>query len=330
MPRQIRMSQFPEARPPREVWQFTEDGVSELRDGEVSVRIDWLSVDPGMSGWITDKPNYMRPVQPGEVMRAFGVGEVVESRSPHFDRGDWVTGFLGLQTHGVYRDRLLRKIDPQLAPPQMFLSGLGMTGYTAYFGMMDIGRPASGETIVVSAASGAVGSVAVQLAKQAGGRVIGIAGGEEKCSYLRDVLQLDGVIDYKSGQLADQVEALTPDGVDLYYDNVGGDILDLLLTRMNYKGRIVVCGAISQYSETTPTKGPQNLLRLVTHSLAMRGFTMKDYMSRIPEAVDVLSRGWKEGSLVFREHILDGLDNFPEAYEMLFDGRNNGKLLIKV
>ena len=330
MPRQIRMSEFPEARPPREVWTFTEDPVSEVQDDEVSVRVDWVSVDPGMHGWISTKPSYMPPVQPGEVMRAFGVGEVVESRSSRFTPGDWVTGFLGLQTHGIYRDRHIRKIYPELASPELFLSGLVMTGYTAYFGMMDIGRPVQGETVVVSAASGAVGSVAVQLAKQTGARIIGIAGGQEKCAYLKDVLQLDGVVDYKAGRLDEQLLALTPDGVDLYFDNVGGDILDLLLTRMNYKGRIVVCGGISQYGEMTPSKGPQNLMRVVTHSLKMQGFTMKDYMSRVPEALEVLISGWKDGSLIFRQHILDGLDHFPDAYEMLFAGRNNGKLLIKV
>ena len=301
-----------------------------MTEGDVLVRIDWLSVDPGMSGWITNKPSYMPPVQPGGVMRAFGVGKVVESRSNMLSKGDWVTGFLGMQTEGVFKDKALRAIDTRLAPPHLYLSGLGMTGYTGYFGMMDIGIPQAGETVVVSAASGAVGGIASQFAKRAGARVIGIAGGSEKCAYLTDVLGLDAAVDYKNENVQVGVRAAAPDGVDLYFDNVGGDILDTLLTQMNYRGRIVVCGGISQYADWDAAKGPANYMRLVTHSLTMRGFTMRDYMHRVPEALSVLASGWADGSIKFREHVLEGIRSFPDAYEMLFEGRNHGKLLIDV
>lgn len=327
---QFRMMDYPGARAARDFWATTRDPLPPMTEGEVVVRIDWLSVDPGMSGWITDKPSYMPPVKPGGVMRAFGVGEVVESRSDNLNAGDWVTGFLGMQTEGVFKDKALRKIDTGLSPPHLFLSGLGMTGYTAYFGMMDIGAPQAGETVVVSAASGAVGGIACQLAKRAGARVIGIAGGPEKCTYLTDVLGLDAAVDYKTDDVLAGVRAAAPDGVDLYFDNVGGDILDALLTQMNYRGRIVVCGGISQYADWGAAKGPANYMRLVTHSLTMRGFTMRDYMHRVPEALSALAQGWEDGTIKFREHVVEGIESFPDAYEMLFDGRNHGKLLIDI
>ena len=330
MAKQVRLTDYPEGRAARSYWSFSNEALPPLNEDEVKLRIDWLSVDPGMSGWITNKPSYMPPVQPGGVMRAFGVGEVIQSRSSILSKGEWVTGFLGMRTEGVFKDKALRVIDTSLAPPQLFLSGLGMTGYTAYFGMMDIGAPQAGETVVVSAASGAVGGIASQLAKRAGARVIGIAGGPEKCAYLTDVLGLDVAVDYKNDEVQAGVRAAAPNGVDLYFDNVGGDILDALLAQMNYRGRIVVCGGISQYADWDAAKGPANYMRLVTHSLTMRGFTMRDYMHRVPEALNALTSGWADGTIKFREHVLEGIESFPNAYEMLFDGRNHGKLLIDV
>jgi NADPH-dependent curcumin reductase CurA len=326
---QIRMSEYPGNRAPREIWLTTHDALPELRDGQVAVRIDFVSIDPGMTGWITDKRGYMPPVRPGSVMRAFGVGKIIESRSDSLAVGDWITGFLGMRSHGVFNDKDVRPIVVDMAPPELFLSGLGMTGYTAYFGMMDIGRPETGETVVVSAAAGAVGSIAAQLAKNAGARVIGIAGGEKKCRYLTETLKLDAAIDYKSEDIAARLDDLAPDHIDLYYDNVGGDILDLALERMKYRGRIVVCGAISQYDKENP-QGPANYLQIVMQSIKMQGFTMRDYMHRIPEAVAALSVGLNDGSLICRQHILQGLDSFPDGFEMLLAGANEGKLLIRV
>lgn len=263
-------------------------------------------------------------------MRAFGVGEVIESNCDTLVVGDVVTGFTGVATHAVLPARHLRKIDTRLAPAQLYLSALGMTGYTAYFGMTDIGRPQPSETVVVSSAAGAVGSIAVQLARQRGARVVGIAGGAQKKEYLLDELQLDAAIDYRSEEMAAALKKTAPAGIDVYFDNVGGEILDAALMQMNRHGRIVVCGGISQYGDWQQATGPANYMQIVTHSLTMQGFTMRDYMHRISEALAVLLRGYQEGSLKFRQHILEGIERFPEAYDMLFEGRNQGKLLIKI
>ena len=327
---QIRMSDYPGSRAPREIWQTTHDPLPLLKEGQVAARIDWVSIDPGMTAWITDKRGYMPPVRPGGVMRAFGVGEVTESRSENLAVGDWITGFLGVRSHGVFNDKDVRPIAVDMAAPELYLSGLGMTGYTAYFGMMDIGRPEAGETVVVSAAAGAVGSIAAQLAKNAGARVIGIAGGAEKCRYLTETLKLDAAIDYKSEDVAARLDALAPDYIDLYYDNVGGETLDLALERMKYRGRIVVCGAVSQYENMGNPQGPANYLQIVMQSVKMQGFTMRDYMHRVPEALVALAAGLEDGSLICRQHILDGIDSFPDGLELLLAGGNQGKLLIRI
>ena len=330
MPAQIRMNQYPGAGPVRDVWKLTHDGTRSPGDGEVAVAIHTISIDPGMSGWITDKRSYMPPVKPGGVMRAFGVGEVIESKSERFGVGDWVTGFTGVQTYGVYRAENLRKIDTSLAPSNKYLSGLGMTGYTGYFGMSDLGEPNEGETVVVSAASGAVGSIAAQYAKLAGARVIGIAGGPKKCAYLLDELGLDLAIDYKNNDVGEALAKACPDEIDLYFDNVGGPTLEAALGLMKYRGRIVVCGGISQYDDFAGARGPANFMSVVTHSLTIRGFTMRDYMHRVPEALEWLVPAWREGRLKMREHVVNGIENFPDAYEMIFRGENHGKLLLKV
>lgn len=328
--KQIRMREYAGTRPVRDIWALTKDPVRALADGDVSVAIDTISIDPGMTGWITNKRSYMPPVKPGGVMRAFGVGEVTHSKSADLVVGDWVTGFAGVQTHGVYRAENLRKIDPSLAPPEKFLSGLGMTGYTGYFGMNDLGKPKTGETVVVSAASGAVGSIAAQVAKAAGARVIGIAGGPEKCAYLIDELSLDAAIDYKACDIGEALAQACPDEIDLYFDNVGGETLEAVLGLMKYQGRIVVCGAISQYGDFAGALGPANFMAVVTHSLTINGFTMRDYMHRVPEALGWLVPAWKDGRLKMREHVIDGIENFPDAYDMIFRGENHGKLLLKI
>jgi len=327
---QIRMVDYPGTVSARDFWKVTHDPIPPLRDGEVAVWLDYISIDPGMRGWITNKRSYMPPVNPGSVMRAFGVGEVIESASDEFSVGDQVTGFTGVQTHGVFKAGNLRKIGLPGVPSYNFLSGLGMTGYTGYFGMSDIGQPKKGETVVVSAASGAVGSIAVQVAKLSGARVVGIAGGPDKCRYLTDDLGLDAAIDYKNSDVDTALKANCPDGVDLYFDNVGGDILSAILDQMNYQGRVVVCGGISQYNDFGNATGPASFMTIVTHSLKMQGFTMRDYMHRVPEALDWLVPAWKEDRIKFREHIVEGIENFPDAFDMIFEGKNHGKLLLKV
>jgi len=303
---------------------------AQSRAGEVSVALHTVSLDPGMKGWITNKRSYMPPVKPGAVMRAFGVGEVMESRAESLVPGDWVTGFTGVQTHGVYKATQLSKIDCSLASPETFLSGLGMTGFTGYFGMSDLGKPTASDTVVVSAASGAVGSIAAQVAKLAGARVIGIAGGPVKADYLTDTLGLDAAIDYKNEDVSARLRETCPDGIDLYFDNVGGDIFSDVLGQMNYRGRVVVCGGISQYggkygrpgsvkfligSDAQPDDSRVHHARL--HAPGTRG-------ARV--AVWCLEKR----STFFREHLIHGIERFPDAFEMLFSGQNHGKLLLKV
>ena len=330
MTSQFRMTKFRTAETGNDIFELTHDDPPMVQDGEVLVRFDWISIDPAMSGWTTNKRSYMPPVQPGKIMRAFGIGEVTESKFDGLVPGDWVTGFTGMQTEGVLKGKHLRKVDVTLTKPQHYLSGLGMTGYTGYFGMMDIGQPEPGKTVVVSAAAGAVGTIASQLARNAGARVIGIAGGPAKCAFLKDELKLDGAIDYKNDNIKDALKRECPDGIDIYFDNVGGEILDSVLAQINYKGTIVVCGAISQYADWHTQQGPKNYMQLITQSAKMQGFTMKDYMHRVPEAFTALLTAQKKGELMFREHIVEGIESFPDAFEMLFSGGNQGKLLIKV
>jgi NADPH-dependent curcumin reductase CurA len=330
MTSQYRLTKFRTADTGNDIFELTYDDPPPVQDGEVLVRFDWISIDPAMTGWTTNKRSYMPPVQPGKIMRAFGIGEVMETKYEGLAPGDWVTGFTGMQTEGVLKGKHLLKVDVNFAPPNHYLSGLGMTGYTGYFGMLDIGQPEPGKTVVVSAAAGAVGTIAAQVAKMAGARVIGIAGGPIKCAFLKEELLLDGAIDYKSEDIDKGLARECPDGIDIYFDNVGGDILDAVLARINYKGTIIVCGAISQYADFHNQVGPKNYMQLIAQSAKMQGFTMKDYMHRIPEAVAALSTAQKKGELMFREHIVEGIENFPDAFEMLFSGGNQGKLLIKV
>ena len=294
------------------------------------LRMSHISVDPGMRGWITPKRSYMPPVKPGEVMRAFGVGEVVESRAEGIAAGDWMTGFTGVQSEAALSARSLRKIDTRFASPRDYLSGLGMTGYTAYFGLLDVGQPARGETVVVSAAAGAVGSIVAQLARIRGCTVVGIAGGERKRRFLLDDLKVHEALDYKASPIAEQLAVAAPNGIDVYFDNVGGETLDAALGLINRHGRIVVCGGISQYGDMDAVRGPSNYLQLVAQSARMQGFTMRDYIDRIPEAFMALAQWRASGEILFREHVVKGIERFPEAFDMLFSGANEGKLLIEV
>jgi hypothetical protein len=326
----VRFAKLPAGVPDEGTWRFTHDPTPEPAESEVTLRLEYLSVDPAMLGWITPKKSYIAPVPEGEVMRAFGVGRVVASRFPGLKIGDQAFGFTGVQTEVTMNGRLLRPIDPALAPLPKQMGGLGMTGFTAYFGLLDIGRPEEGETVVVSAAAGAVGSVAVQIAKRQGCRVVGVAGGPEKCAYVTDELGADVAVDYKSEPVAKALAAAAPDGVDVYFDNVGGEVLDATLMLLNRHARIVLCGGVSQYANPDRMQGPSNYLQIVTQSATMKGFTMRDYLHRIPEALQDLSKWMDEGEFVTREHILEGIEQFPSAVQMLFAGQNRGKLLIRI
>ena len=328
-PTQIRFVKSPQGLPDADTWQISHDSIAEPAEGEISIKLHYLSIDPAIKGWITNKKSYIEAVKPGDVMRGFGVAEVIASRSDYFQVGDFCTGFTGIQTHATMDGRQLRKIDPNLAPLSRLMGGLGIPGFTAYFGLLDIGKPQAGETVVVSSAAGAVGHVVAQIAKLKGCRVVGIAGGPEKCAYLRDELELDAVIDYREGDLQQAMSAAAPDGIDVYFDGVGGETLDAVLMLANRHARIIACGAVSQYG-LEEAQGLKNYMLVITQSLMIRGFTMRDYLHRIKEAfVDLLT--WEhEGKIVFREHILEGIESYPEAVNMIYAGKNNGKLMIKV
>ena len=327
---QVRFAKDAVGLPTADTWQFTHDALIPPQEGEISVKMHYVSVDPAMKGWISKKKSYIEPVELGEVMRGFGVAEVIESRSDYHQVGDFCTGFTGIQTHGTFDSRALRKINPSFAPLTRFMGGLGMPGFTAYFGLMDIGKPKEGETVVVSSAAGAVGHVVCQIAKLRGCRVVGIAGGPDKCAYLKDDLNVDAVIDYKLGDIAGQLKAAAPEGIDVFFDAVGGETLDAVLMQMNRHARIVICGAITQYENIENPIGPGNYVQLLTQSCLMQGFTMRDYMHRSKEAfVDLLT--WEhEGKIQFREHIVQGIEMFPEAVQMVYQGKNHGKLIIKL
>jgi NADPH-dependent curcumin reductase CurA len=326
----FRLASRPVGLPTRENWEYTENPVGEPGPDEVLVRVLFLSLDPAMRGWMNDARSYIPPVGIGEVMRAIGVGRVLKSNHPDFAEGDHVSGMFGIQEYAIVHGRALTRIDPDVAPPPVWLSVLGMPGMTAYFGLLDIGRPQPGETVVVSGAAGAVGQIVGQIAKLKGARAIGIAGGPEKCTHVTDELGFDATIDYKNEDVLAGLRKHCPKGIDVYFDNVGGDILDAALACLARYARVVICGAISQYNATGPVKGPANYLSLLVHHASMTGFVISDYPDRYPEAARELAGWLASGQLTSREHVVNGLETFPETLLKLFSGENNGKLVLGV
>jgi len=321
--------------PTRANWAFTNETVAQPADGGVLVKTLALSLDPAMRGWMNEGKSYIPPVAVGEVMRAGGVGRVVASRNPQFAVGDTVSGGLGVQDYLlVPADQIKRsglvKIDLRLGSLTQWLNVLGMPGMTGYFGLMDVGQPKAGETLVVSGAAGAVGQTVGQVAKIKGCRVVGIAGGQAKCDWVVNELGFDACIDYKGGSVKDGLKTHCPQGVDIYFDNVGGEILDTVLTRINRGARIVICGAISQYNNTTPVQGPKNYLSLLVNRARMEGIVVFDYADRYPVAVAEMAAYLKDGRMKSKEYVVHGLDTFPEALVKLFTGENFGKLVLQV
>ncbi|MFJ4145330.1 NADP-dependent oxidoreductase [Pseudomonas sp. NPDC089734] len=328
--RQFLLAKRPVGQPGRKDFTYQEVPVADVAEGQILVRNQYLSLDPAMRGWMNEGKSYIPPVELGHVMRALGVGEVIASKNPQFAVGDHVQGSVGVQDYFLGEPKGFYKVDPELAPLPRYLSALGMTGMTAYFALLDVGAPKSGDTVVISGAAGAVGSVAGQIAKLKGCRVIGIAGGQEKCRSLTEELGFDGVIDYKNEDVLAGLKRECPKGVDVYFDNVGGDILDAVLSRLAPRARVVVCGAISQYNNTAPIKGPSNYLSLLVNRARMEGFVVLDYAARFAEAGQEMA-GWiAEGKLKSREDVIDGLETFPETLLKLFNGENFGKLVLKV
>ncbi len=306
--------------------------LTEPGDGQIRVKIAYVSLDPAMRGWVNDTRSYMPPVGIGEVMRAYAAGYVEASRHPDFKEGDAVQSVLGVQHYAVVKGggRVI-KVDTTKAPLERWVGGLGMPGWTAYFGLLEVGQPKEGETVVVSAASGAVGSVVGQIAKIKGCRVVGIAGGPEKCRYVTDELGFDACIDYKAGSLGARLSEACPNGIDVNFENVGGEILDAILPRMNTFGRVAVCGLISGYNATEPMAGPSNFRAVLTQRLTVRGLIVTDWAPRIREAVTQLGEWHSTGKLKIREDVrTGGLAAFVETLNLLYSGSNNGKLVLKI
>jgi hypothetical protein len=308
---------------------FEEADLRELGDGELLVKVQYISLDPAMRGWMNDGKSYIRPIAIGEVMRAIAIGSVVESKHPRFAVGAHVSGMFGLQEYAISNGDGLMPLDPKLAPLPVMLGTLGMPGLTAYFGLLDIGKPVAGNTVVVSGAAGAVGSVVGQIAKIHGCRVVGIAGGADKCRYLGEI-GFDAAIDYKAGDVKAALRDHCPKGIDVFFDNVGGDILDAALTQLAPRARIIICGAISQYNNTTPVQGPSNYLSLLVNRASMTGMVVMDYTPRFAAAIAEMAQWMAAGKLRSREDIVHGLEQFPQALLKLFTGENHGKLVLEV
>jgi NADPH-dependent curcumin reductase CurA len=332
---QIRLARRPVGMPVRADWSMTAEPVELPGAGGVLVKTSMLSLDPAMRGWMNEGRSYIAPVGIDEVMRAGGVGVVVASHDPQFAPGDRVSGTLGVQEYALFDARRIargeiHKIDLRLGTPAQWLNVLGMPGMTAYFGLLDVGQAKAGETVVVSGAAGAVGQTVGQLAKVKGCRAVGIAGGPAKCDWVVRELGFDACIDYKAGALKEGLKSHCPRGVDVYFDNVGGEILDTVLTRLSQRARVVICGAISQYNNTEPVKGPSNYLSLLVNRARMEGMVVFDYADRFPAAIAELAGHLRDGRMQSREDVVAGLDTFPDALLRLFRGENFGKLVLQV
>jgi len=327
---QFRLAARPVGLPKRSDWTYAEEPVREPSEGEILVKILYISLDPAMRGWMNESRSYVAPVGIGEVMRAGGLGRVIASKNPGFASGDFVYGVFGVQEYAISNGKGVTKVDTRVAPLPVFLGTLGMPGMTAYFGLLDTGQPKPGETVVVSCAAGAVGMVVGQIAKIKGCHVVGIAGGAEKCKYITKELNFDAAIDYKAEDVKKALQKHCPKGVDIYFDNVGGDVLDAVLTQLARGARIVICGAISQYNNTTPIKGPSNYLSLLVNRASMKGMLVVDYADRYGEAAREMAGWMAAGKLKSREDIVEGFETFPETLLKLFKGENTGKLVLKV
>jgi NADPH-dependent curcumin reductase CurA len=328
---QVRLAARPVGLPKDSDWDHTEEPVTEPKDGEVLIKVKYLSLDPAMRGWMNDARSYIPPVGIGEVMRAGGAGEVIASEHPGFEPGDHVTGITGIQEYALLRGDALIKLDLGLAPLPVYLGTLGMPGMTAYFGLLDIGKPKEGDTVVVSGAAGAVGSVVGQIAKIKGCRAVGIAGGEEKCRHVVDELGFDAAIDYKSENVVKALREHCPTGIDVYFDNVGGEVLDAALACLARGARIPLCGAVSQYNAEGGMRGPANYMSLLVNRGTMTGFLVFDFADRYAEAAQEMGGWLREGRLrSFEDVASGGVAKFPETLLRLFRGENLGKLVLEV
>jgi len=328
--KQLLLQNRPLGLPKKETWKLVETDIPQAKEGEILVQCEYVSLDPAMRGWINAGRSYIEPVQIDDVMRAGGVGKVIASNHPDFKIGDHVYGQTGIQQYIVSDGKGWHKVDPTLAPLPTYLGTLGMPGMTAYFGLLEVGELKEGDAVLVSGAAGAVGSVVGQIAKIKNCKVIGIAGGSDKCKYLVDELGFDEAIDYKSDNVASKLKEYFPKGIDVYFDNVGGEILDLALTRLAFHARIVICGAISQYNNTSPIKGPSNYLSLLVNRATMRGMVVFDHAKDYEKASQQMALWMMQGRLKSKEDVYEGIENFYETFLRLFSGEKLGKLVLKV
>ncbi len=330
MNRQILLAARPRGEITDDCFRLAEAPVPEPGRGEALVRNLYLSLDPTNRGWMNEQDSYLPAIPLGQVMRGGGVGRVVASNGAPFEVGDLVFGLVGWQDYCIAGPaNPVTPVPPDVSPTDA-LSVLGITGITAYFGMLDVARPQAGETVVVSGAAGATGSVAGQIAKIQGCRVVGIAGGAPKCAWVTKDLGFDACIDYKNEDVGARLDATCPDGIDVYFENVGGPILDEVLQRINQKARIALCGMISTYNDAVPPPGPRHLMQLVVQRARMEGFIVLDYAPRFPEAIAALSKWVEQGRIAHRVDVVDGLENAPRAIHRLFTGENTGKLLVRI
>ena len=328
--KQLLLKKRPLGLPTKDTWELVETNIQQPDKGEFLVQCEYVSLDPAMRGWINAGKSYIAPVEINDVMRAGGVGKIIESNHENFKVGEYIYGQTGIQQYIVTDGKGWHKVDPSLAPLPIYLGTLGMPGMTAYFGILEVGELKEGDAVLVSGAAGAVGSVVGQIAKIKNCKVIGIAGGADKCKYIVDELGFDGAIDYKTDNIASKLKGYFPNGIDVYFDNVGGIILEHALSKLAMHARIVICGAISQYNNTTPIKGPSNYLSLLVNRASMKGMVVFDYAKDYQKAGMEMGQWLMKGKLKSKEDVYEGIENFHETFLRLFSGEKMGKLVLKV
>lgn len=321
----------PYGLPDENTWELTEEKLPDLLEGQILIEHEYISLDPAMRGWMNEARSYIKPIEIGEVMRAGSVGKVIkQSGKTRFNIGDHVSGWGGVQTHCITNGENLIKVDPSKSNLSTYLGVLGMPGMTAYFGILEEAKIKEGDVVLVSGAAGAVGSLVGQIAKIKGCTVIGIAGGEKKCNYIKDNLGFDNSIDYKKGNVIKEIKKKCPNGIDVYFDNVGGEILDAALIFLRRNARVILCGAISQYNNKESIKGPKNYLSLLVNRASIKGMIVFDYVHKYEKAISEIS-GWiEEGKITVNEDIYEGIDNFRSIFLKLFNGDKMGKLILKI
>ena len=326
---QITLLKRPDGMMREDDFGIREADVRELESGEILVKNEYISLDPAMRGWMNEGTTYIRGVGIGEVMRGFAAGRIIASKNDLYPKGDYVSGLLGVQEYAISNGQGITHIGQINEPLSYHLGILGMPGMTAYFGLLEKGKPQAGETVFISGAAGIVGSTVGQIAKIKGCRVIGTAGTKEKCDYLINECSFDAAINYKEEDLSKAVKEACPDGIHVFYDNVGGELLDIVLANLGKGARVVICGAISQYNRKD-MYGPKNYMKIVTARGYITGIIVFDYFDQYPRAVEEMSSWISEGRLKTKEHIVSGIENFPSTLLMLYTGKNFGKLLLKI